>query len=297
MSSASFAASAREVAAATENSSGRFLPPSSQSRLDSVRSLFGPSSLQGRPGLDGRTGGSPTGAMGERDRESSAFSMLRKLIGQRKTDYVSDGPQEEISAALSRMSARTIGSASGVMKESSVQTTKSSANRNRRRMWRFVPDANRRRAFFAMVIYSYYWRAMLIVLTIILLFGAQIQNTVLPPSADEACNAIFMAAFVLFSLDIIIRIDVESNYFVLRFCDYSCSTDFHPTSEAQPTVPSAAGCFNIEVGSFLFWCDVISTLTLLHEISFIDNANFAEKSMFITLDDFGTPVRVREFFL
>jgi hypothetical protein len=61
-------------------------------------------------------------------------------------------------------------------------------------------------------------------------------------------------------------------------------------TESATSSSPASCCGSLSVGSFLFWCDVLSTLTLLTDISFINRANFAEQHMVITLGASGLPV-------
>ena len=46
----------------------------------------------------------------------------------------------------------------------------------------------------------------------------------------------------------------------------------------------------IHIGSFLFWCDVISTASLLFEISYINRSKDQIQSIDIELDPYGIPV-------
>jgi len=186
------------------------------------------------------------------------------------------------------------------------------------------------------------YRILLIVLTFILLFGAPIQTLVIPKAGDDACNAVFMATFVVFIVDICMRIDAEPNYFAFSFCGVPKPRTWDEDDDdangggggghgdgdgggaSGPTGGSGTvgggggggggdgdnsslrsasaadagkgrnGCCGIELGSFLFWADLVSALTLLHEISFIDTSgNFDPVQMWIWLDEYGVPVRFR----
>lgn len=149
-------------------------------------------------------------------------------------------------------------------------------------------SAEARREFCARILDSLAWRALLILLTLILLFGAQIRNMFIPASADAAADAVFLATFFIFWIDIGMRVIVEPNYFAFNLCGLGRKIDTERPMAEQET------CCNVQLGSFLFWCDVISTLTLLHEISFIDKANFSEIPILVTLDPFGVPVSLLE---
>jgi hypothetical protein len=139
---------------------------------------------------------------------------------------------------------------------------------------------------------SPWYKAFLILLTFILLFGAQIRFIFVPAAGDTACDVVFMLVFCVFWIDIFMRVDVEPNYFHLSLCGLTWSRS-HPRGQQQAAVASSAGgwCTAFEVGSFLFWCDVLSTLALLQDISFINPDYFSEYIVSITLDSFGIPVR------
>jgi hypothetical protein len=133
-----------------------------------------------------------------------------------------------------------------------------------------------RKLYFQNVLDNSLWKALLLVLTFILLFGAQIRDIFIPPDGDGACDAILMTTFGLLVIDMLMRIDSEPTYF-LCICRSNDSLE--------------RTWFNyVQVGSFLFWCDILSTMTLLTEISFINKKGFAARSFFIQLDQFGIPV-------
>ena len=159
-------------------------------------------------------------------------------------------------------------------------TSNTSAKRNKWALfWYYsVYPGDDRKLFFLNVLGSWIWRALLLVLTFILLFGAQIRDILIPPQGDTACDAIFMATFVIFIIDMLMRMDCEPTYFLCR-----CRNKEHESIDGTWfSTP--------QVGSFLFWCDLLSTMTLLTEISFINKIGFSEASYFIQLDQFGIPV-------
>jgi hypothetical protein len=107
------------------------------------------------------------------------------------------------------------------------------------------------------------------IFSFILLFGAIIRDyTSVSRKGLLICDVVFIITFAFFVIDIIMRMDAKPNYFRIR-------------------MPCCSGA--IEFGSFLFWCDVISTVTLLHEISWIYPTRFMTQIMFVTIDK-GFPV-------
>jgi hypothetical protein len=145
--------------------------------------------------------------------------------------------------------------------------------------WRHsVCPGEDRKLMLSALLENHLWRGLLVVLTFILLFGAQIRQLIIPPSGDVACDVILMTTFVIFMADIMMRIDCEPTYFTCK-----CRRK-NRDSEGGTCVE------NLGLGSFLFWCDLISTLTLLTEISFISKKGFSAVAYTIYLDQFGIPV-------
>ena len=127
-----------------------------------------------------------------------------------------------------------------------------------------------RRATISAVLNSHAWKAALIAFALILLFGAQVSELFLPPSTDIAVDAIFVMTLAFFTADILMRCESEDHYFSRIRCTGICC---------------------LSVGSFLFWCDLVSALTLLTDISWINKRSFSEQQIQIALGDFGIPVR------
>lgn len=92
----------------------------------------------------------------------------------------------------------------------------------------------------------------------VMLFGAPIQDLFLPPSADIAVDVIFTLAFVMLLVDILILCIVDEAYFAWN----RVGTSLTPRK-------SFKWC-NIHAGSFMFWCDVVGTLTFIYDLSYIN---------------------------
>lgn len=234
---------------------------------------------------------------------------------------------------------------------------------------------------------SQWWKYVLIINTFILLFGSSVRDIFLPSNSDVFFNILFVITFVIFSIDILLRIYAEPHYFNYNFCgcrkhknnhnelmdhnnnttattmtrgggDESASGMFVNQSPSQRQTPIRTGdamsstnkniasmtsvkavrgshmdlignrkrpgtsnegtssmvrnynnynqnvvvagwgsnYFGFSLGSFLFWCDVLSTLTLLSEISWINPRKFKEQQIVILVDAvFGIPVRIFMF--
>jgi len=221
------------------------------------------------------------------------LNFFRNIVGQKHADYHSDAPQTADAAPSRVASTRTIGSRGtgalisirGIVSERGAEGGVAGWCSRSCACFAWPPVA--RHAFWNAIIRSTAWQFMLIVLTIVLLFGAQVRDLWIPKAGDDAVDYVFLGAFIVFTADILIRIDVEPNYFCFAFFCW------RPKNEQMTAdMPSGwVGCGSCRLGSFLFWCDVVSTLTLLYEISFINSSSFEEQSIRIDLNAFGIPVR------
>jgi hypothetical protein len=239
------------------------------------------------------------------------LKFFRNMIGQKHNDYHSDAPppvqQQQSAASLPTSrgpSNRSLGGLGGLASlrgvggggggEGGHPTGSGPAGLwSRCCRWlscsRLSWPADRRRFFMSNMIQSKVWKLILIVFTFLLLFGPQIREMFLPKGWDDFMDYLFLVAFVFFTADILIRIDVEPNYFSF---DLFCLRQSKGAQASSNLGGSGwSGCGSCGLGSFLFWCDVVSTLTLLHEISFINKKNFDEVQINIRLNPFGIPVR------
>jgi hypothetical protein len=122
--------------------------------------------------------------------------------------------------------------------------------------------------FMSRIIESRLWRVIIILNTLLLLFGSEVQDLWIPPQGDVVMNVFYTIALAVFSFDILMRCFLEPTYMPWCGCAES----------------------KCNLGSFLWWCDVLSTLTLLYNISYI-NKNLLDMITYdITLDELGIPV-------
>lgn len=147
-------------------------------------------------------------------------------------------------------------------------------------LWITIPTETRKKFCFRMI-GSGVWRSALILFTIALVFGSQVRDLFCPKAADDIFDVLFFVIIAFFFFDILMRIDVEPNYFVFR-----------AFGRGQTTTEESASCMDVQLGSFIFWCEVCSTLALLHEISLINKRGFGMQTVDIELNDFGVPVRL-----
>jgi hypothetical protein len=125
------------------------------------------------------------------------------------------------------------------------------------------------------IVSSKTWQVFTIFFTTLLLFGIQLQQLWIPKKADIVCDFLYIIALAFFVFDIILRSYAEPQYF-----------------EVNCFGKSAQGVLgNFQLGSFMFWCDILSSATLLYNISLINKMVFNIELIQIELDSFGFPVR------
>lgn len=129
---------------------------------------------------------------------------------------------------------------------------------------------------FERIMNSFAWKVLIVVFTIILLFGSPIQILFTPKQADTAFDILYILALIIFVMDMIFNMFVDPNYFGIdqfrkhrvqhfdqaKFCKYG-------------------------IGSFKMWCDVVSTAALLYDISYINLRESEEEVIQLSLDQFG----------
>jgi hypothetical protein len=254
------------------------------------------------------------------------LKFLRTIVGKRNDDYCAETPSTAAPRSLGgpAATASPLESSTRMMYGDSNNNSSSSGGASNsnlgqssptrariaacaRAFTSCLPPRDRRRPYLKSVLDSRWYKALLIVLTFILLFGAQIRFIFIPAAGDAGCDVVFMAVFCIFWLDIFVRVDVEPNYFHLNICGLtwkksrrnsgsggSDSSRNHQRGHSHAGTASGGWCSAFEVGSFLFWCDVVSTLALMQDISFINPSYFSEYAVVILLDSFGVPVRIRK---
>ena len=213
------------------------------------------------------------------------------------SDYHSDAPpQELINEAVSPEHQRGQNWAeSGAVHDGSVVGSSfmvvggSGANNNNNNnritgepaqpsLWQRMTVKSDRRALFLDILYSRFWKTTLIIFAIILLFGGPCRELFIPKAGDSAVDAVFCVVFVFFVTDMGMRMDAEDHYFEISCCGGGGGK-------------RQSGWFCCRMGSFLFWCDFLSTFTLLADITWFNKEKFSENQFEITLNSFGIPVR------
>ena len=170
---------------------------------------------------------------------------------------------------------------SSIAHHSSTEYSSPNNHRRRRRCDNCLdsPSTKATVRFLKGCIESVVWKGFMVSFSMLVLFGYQIRLLWIPPSGDEAFDYVMTITFAFFILDILVRICVEPNYFNFQISNAYRGSGFGETKTCS-------------LGSFLFWCDLISTATILYEISFINKELYTESEMTIVLNENGYPVSV-----
>jgi hypothetical protein len=136
-------------------------------------------------------------------------------------------------------------------------------------------------AFMEKCICSKPWKVLLPFFTLLLLFGSQIQSLAVPKRGDIAFDVLYTLGLAFFLVDLCIRCRIEPNYFMFSICGRGIGD-----------APGSVVC-----GSFMFWCDLVSTLAFLYDISYVNTRHYDMITVDIALDPFGQPVSFAKVFL
>ena len=113
---------------------------------------------------------------------------------------------------------------------------------------------------------------------VVMLFGAPIQDLFLPASADVTVDVVFTLAFITLLVDILIRCIVDKAYFAWD----RVGTSLTPQANCK--------WFNMHAASFMFWCDIVGTLTFIYDLSYINVLRAIPMSIGLEVKD-GISVR------
>jgi len=133
------------------------------------------------------------------------------------------------------------------------------------------------------------WNGLIILFTVVLLFGTQVQDLWCHKSSDVAFDVLFTCSFVFLIFDVLLRSVADPNYFGFTVG----RRDFRSLDGESAYSRSDAWCglhTCFQLGSFMFWCDLLSTLSLLWDISYIGRLRTATVVVGIEIDDLGIPV-------
>jgi hypothetical protein len=115
-----------------------------------------------------------------------------------------------------------------------------------------------------------------------LLFGSQVHH-IWAPGQEKTYNILAFVTLGFCVADMILRILVEPDYFQFHIASFRG----HRFGQTNGATDSNQTC---SFGSFLFWCDLLSTSMILYDISWINDKHFETKVIELVLDDHGFPV-------
>jgi len=128
------------------------------------------------------------------------------------------------------------------------------------------------------------WNIIKFISSLILLFLSNIQYAWCPPTVDNAFNILYSLAFTFLVLDILRLAYFDSTYLPLQVWKWkNKSAQVEPDRFSTRTYGPWIRC-----GSFLFWCDVFSTGTLIYDISYFSSDMSAMLFIHIHTDTTGS---------
>lgn len=148
---------------------------------------------------------------------------------------------------------------------------------------------------------SMVWKSLYTFFSLFLLFGAPVEMLATDRAGVIVFEVLRNLMLVFFLVDMAVRFMTDKDYFV---CNPSCGPasssalnggggggggGARNTSYAD-TKDTATFLSCCDVGSFLFWCDLISTCAILYDLNYINPALNSTKTLNVGLDDEGIPV-------
>ncbi|KAL3937309.1 MAG: hypothetical protein SGBAC_007561 [Bacillariaceae sp.] len=110
---------------------------------------------------------------------------------------------------------------------------------------------------------------------VLLLFGSSMQFIFFPKEADIIFDILYTVAFAVFVIDTVMNVVIKPEYFGFNTCWNRQRQDGQSRS--------------FGIGSFMFWCDVVSSMAMLYDISYINEPEFESPTIDIKLDAYGVP--------
>jgi len=126
---------------------------------------------------------------------------------------------------------------------------------------------------------NFLWKSLIIMSTILLLIGPPVQMFI-SYTANNTMDILYLLGFIIFVMDMIFYCYLDPRYFPCGPCHII-------NREVRRSY------LQNSLGSFSFWCDFLSTICFLFEISFL-GLNFRRvwKPEIIQLQNLGFPVSV-----
>ena len=131
------------------------------------------------------------------------------------------------------------------------------------------------------IVFAKFWRTLVLGFDGVSLFMPQIRDLACPKESDVAFDVLFMVTVLVLFADIVLMSYAVPHYFTFRIA----GPDDRHTSRT-----SFCCGWNMKFGGFVFWFDVISALTLLHDISFFNTGLTRYATIDIFVDENGSLV-------
>jgi len=121
------------------------------------------------------------------------------------------------------------------------------------------------------------WKIIHVIFSIFLLFGPPVQLLVI--NIGEKGDLIFLILRILmllfFIVDMTVRCITDDTYFVCTLCKKGDRAANASTSIPRSSDDNSDGMGStFGIGSFLFWCDLISTVSILYDLSLINKMRY-----------------------
>lgn len=137
------------------------------------------------------------------------------------------------------------------------------------------------------ILNNFLWKSLIVISTLLLLIGPPIRVWLSVSASIKLMNTLFMLGFFIFVIDMIFRCYLDPNYFP---CGAWHMINRGGTSNlCRLYLPNS-------LGSFDFWCDFLSTICFLLEITWIFTSRFQMVTKDLELTKFGFPVSRRANF-
>ena len=112
------------------------------------------------------------------------------------------------------------------------------------------------------------WRTIHVIFSLFLLFGPAVQNLIIEcgVTGDTIFSIIRICMLLFFIVDMTVRCITEERYFVYSLCKRGNGGGNNSSDGFDST---------FAIGSFMFWCDLISTVSILYDLPSINKGRYA----------------------
>ena len=137
------------------------------------------------------------------------------------------------------------------------------------------------------------WKILIFLFTFILLFGSAFQEFC-PNEHHTAFDSLFMITLGFLLVDILINVFVRPKYFNFQ-TPLICRTQSGSSHESNKSIDSVRKNNSFQIGSLLFWFDLIGSLSILFEVQFINPSSDDSTRRYISVNDQGGPIGMHDY--